>query len=86
MEGMAKKTEVDIDMALEELMQRWPATISVFLRHRMLCIGCPIAGFHTLLDAAREHDIDLDMLLEEIEDAIAGRPANTASSRPFYPR
>lgn len=86
MDGMAKKKEVDIDMVLEELMQRWPATISVFLRHRMLCIGCPISGFHTLVDAAREHGIDLDMLLEEVEEAMAERPGGGAPTRPSCPR
>ena len=36
-------------------MRRWPATIRVFLDFRMGCVGCPIAGFHTVEDACREH-------------------------------
>jgi hybrid cluster-associated redox disulfide protein len=39
-------------------MARWPATIRVFLNFRMRCVGCPIAAFHSVEDASREHKID----------------------------
>ncbi|SDY94729.1 DUF1858 domain-containing protein [Citreimonas salinaria] len=46
------------DLALCDLMDRWPETIAVFLRYRMLCVGCVIGRFHTVTDACREHDVD----------------------------
>ncbi|TIV31388.1 MAG: hypothetical protein E5V99_15100, partial [Mesorhizobium sp.] len=40
------------------------------LQHGMLCVGCPIASFRTVSDAAREHDLDEDQLRCDLEAAI----------------
>jgi hybrid cluster-associated redox disulfide protein len=49
---------IDPDMPIDEIMRRWPATIRVMIRYRMLCIGCPIGIFHTVTDAAAAHAVD----------------------------
>lgn len=49
---------IDPNMTVDEIMRRWPATIRVFLRHRMLCVGCPIGIFHTVRDACDAHLLD----------------------------
>ncbi len=49
---------IDPNMPVDEIMRRWPATIRVMIRHRMLCIGCPIGIFHTVADAAAAHGVD----------------------------
>lgn len=59
------------DLSVEAIMTRWPATVRVFLDYRMLCVGCPISGFHTLTDAASEHGLALADLEKDIERAIA---------------
>jgi hybrid cluster-associated redox disulfide protein len=46
------------DMTVDEVMRRWPATIRVFLDFNMGCVGCPIAAFHSVDDACREHKAD----------------------------
>lgn len=56
-----------VDLSLAEIMSRWPATIRVFLDRRMHCVGCPIAPFHTLVDAAEEHSLLLVGLVADIE-------------------
>jgi hybrid cluster-associated redox disulfide protein len=61
-------------MSLAEIMSRWPPTIRVFLDRRMHCVGCPIAPFHTVVDAAEEHGLSYDVLLAELQ-ARAGRDA-----------
>ena len=48
----------DPDLPLQGLFDRWPATAAVFLSHRMLCFGCPIAPFHTIADACAEYRLD----------------------------
>ena len=58
------------DMTLERMMAEWPSTIDVLLRHRMLCVGCPISGFHTPVDAAREHNAMLETLERDLTRAI----------------
>jgi hybrid cluster-associated redox disulfide protein len=60
------------DMTVSDIMRRWPMTLSVFLDFRMLCIGCPIGIFHTPADVAEEHGIALELLLAELNSAIAG--------------
>lgn len=49
---------LDPDMPVDDIMSRWPATIRVMMRHRMLCIGCPVRSFHTVADAAAAHGLD----------------------------
>jgi len=58
-------------MLIDDVMRRWPRTIRVLMRRRMLCIGCPIGVFHTVADACRAHEIDEDDLLGELTAVIA---------------
>ena len=48
----------DPDLSLARLFELWPGTPAVFLRHAMLCYGCPIAPFHTVIDACAEYGLD----------------------------
>ena len=60
---------------VEEVMRNFPATIRVFLAFKMGCVGCPIAGFHTVRDACREHAVDADLFLDRLREvAAAARP------------
>ena len=63
-------TAIDHDMPVDEIMRRWPSTIRVFIRHRMLCIGCPIGIFHTVTDACEAHGLDEEAFSQELMDAI----------------
>lgn len=55
---MKKPDFDDPDMSLDTFMSIWPETIAVFLRHRMLCAGCMVNSFHTIIDACREYELD----------------------------
>lgn len=59
------------DLTVAEIMSKCPATIRLFLEWRLHCIGCPIAPFHTLNDAAREHDVSAEDLIAAMEAALA---------------
>lgn len=59
-----------IDLSVAEIMSTWPQTIRIFLDLRMHCVGCPIAPFHTLPDAAEEHGLSLAGLVAEIERQV----------------
>lgn len=62
-----------VDMPIEQVMRRWPATIRVFLRHGGACVGCPISQYHTAADSAREYGVSLAGLLDELRAAsVAG--------------
>lgn len=68
------------DLPLADIMRRWPATVPVFIAHRMLCVGCVIGPFHSIDDACAEYGIDPDALLAELHAAvrIAAGPAGQA--------
>ena len=52
-----------LDDLVDDVMRRAPETIRVFLTYRMRCVGCPIACFHNVADASREHGVDPDEFL-----------------------
>ena len=59
------------DMTVDQLMTRWPASIRVFMDFRLGCVGCPIATFHSVEEASREHNIDGGAFLAALQ-AVAG--------------
>ena len=65
-----KPLVIDPDMTVDEIMRRWPATIRVFIRNRMLCIGCPIGIFHTVKDACEAHQLNEESFSHEVLAAI----------------
>lgn len=69
---MTRSWTPDPDMTMDAIMRAWPVTISVLIRHRMLCIGCPVATFHTIPEACRAHGIDEGAFVSELGAAIAG--------------
>jgi hybrid cluster-associated redox disulfide protein len=46
------KTEPAPDWTAEEAIQRCPQAEAVFIRRRMACVGCVMARFETLAEAA----------------------------------
>ena len=69
------KPAFDETMSMDEIMRIWPAAIRIILRHHMLCVGCPVAPFHTVSDACREHGVDKSIFVEEIMRAITATDA-----------
>ncbi|AWM03278.1 DUF1858 domain-containing protein [Bradyrhizobium amphicarpaeae] len=58
------------DDLVDNIMRTAPHTIRVFLAFRMACVGCPIATFHTVDDACREHGIDREKFLAALCDCV----------------
>jgi hybrid cluster-associated redox disulfide protein len=72
--------EIDFDITVDEVMRRWPKTIRVFLGFRMHCVGCPIAGFHTVADACREHRAEPVLFLAALRAAAIAADEEPASA------
>ena len=51
---------------IEALLEARPGAARILLRHGMACIGCAMARFETVAEAAREYHVDLDGLLKEL--------------------
>jgi len=71
---------IDPDMTIDEIMRRWPATIRVMIRNGMLCIGCPIAIFHTVADACDAHEVDPGAFSTELLAAMKSDHADSVPS------
>ncbi len=66
---------VESTQLVDDVMRQWPATIRVFLNHKMRCVGCPIACFHTVDDACREHGVDPFRFMTDLKAVAEGNPA-----------
>ncbi|AMY68644.1 DUF1858 domain-containing protein [Frigidibacter mobilis] len=62
----------DPDLPLRLLFDRWPEAAAVFLSRKMLCLGCPISPFHTVMDACAEYGIDEAAFRADLRAAVAG--------------
>lgn len=68
--GSMKKIAPTPDMTVDQVMSRWPASIRVFMDFKMSCIGCPIATFHSVDEASREHKIDGAAFLTALQAVV----------------
>jgi hybrid cluster-associated redox disulfide protein len=63
-------SHLSAELTVASVLARWPRSIPVFLRHRMACVGCPIARFETLTDVAAIYGLDLNRFLGELGQII----------------
>lgn len=63
---------IGFDNNVGDVMNARPATIRVFLGFRMGCVGCPIAAFHTVYDACKEHGVNRDEFLPALLTTAEG--------------
>ena len=68
---MRKNAVTIAEMAVDEVIRRWPATIRAFLDFRMRCVGCPIASFHSIDEACGEHKVNAGMFVPRILENLA---------------
>ncbi|MDP3342260.1 hypothetical protein [Frigidibacter sp.] len=61
----------DPDLPLRLLFDRWPEAATVFISRKMLCFGCPISPFHTVIDACAEYALDEDAFRAALAAAVA---------------
>ncbi len=53
-------------LTVEEVTRRFPGTACAFLDHRMACLGCAMAPFDTLGDAAAVYGLDPGAFVREL--------------------
>lgn len=61
----------DPELPLKDLMNEWPETIRVFIKHKMACIGCPVSPFHTVGDACDAYGLDRDWFYAELAKSLS---------------
>jgi len=79
------RTRFHEDMSMDDIMRRWPMTIRVVLDHGLLCVGCPIASFHSVDDAVREHGIDGERFRADLRAVTDGQETGLSQVRSSLP-
>ena len=59
------------DMAIGEVVQKYPQVIEVFLKHGLFCLGCTAAMFESIEQGALAHGIEIDPLIADLNAAVA---------------
>ena len=71
MEGTASREKpINKSMPIGDVVQKYPQTIEVFLRHGLMCFGCAIARFENVEQGAMAHGIDVDALITDLNAAV----------------
>jgi len=62
-------------MPIGDVVQNYPQTIEVFLKHGLMCFGCAIARFENVEQGAMAHGINVDALINDLNGAVP-QPSN----------
>jgi hybrid cluster-associated redox disulfide protein len=67
---MSKPFLLHLNLSVAELLAGYPACIPLFLRKHMACVGCQMAPFDTLDEAARNYGLPAEDLLAELRAVV----------------
>ena len=59
-----------LDLTVNDLLQKWPAAVQVFLTFRLGCIGCVYNGFDTLREALEVQKVDEEQFINSLLSTI----------------
>lgn len=54
---------------IHDVLRQHPQTVPVFLRHRVVCVGCWMSKFDTIADAVWNYGLDMEAFLSELSAA-----------------
>lgn len=68
------------EMIITDLLERWPETADVFHDHAMACVGCAVAPFYSITDAALVYGLSPEQFTAELLAVIrqAGEEPNAS--------
>lgn len=61
----------DPNLPLRLMFLHWPEVAAVFRTRGMVCFGCPVAPFHTVIDACAEYGLDEIAFRTALQAAVA---------------
>ena len=62
--------KVSKDMLIGQLLQIDPNIAPILMRAGMHCLGCPSSQMESLEEAAMDHGMDADLLVQQINDFL----------------
>ena len=51
---------------IEEVVNKYPESVMVFMKHGLHCIGCHVSAFESVEEGAMAHGIDVDALVADL--------------------
>lgn len=60
---------IGADSLVQEVVQHYPRTVTVLIRHGLHCAGCYISPFHTIADCAHQYAVSIEPLLDDLNRA-----------------
>jgi hybrid cluster-associated redox disulfide protein len=70
-EYLMTDSEALAEMTIDDVLTRWPQTADVFTRRNMACVGCPVAPFYTVSEAAAIYNLEISDFIDELQQAVA---------------
>ena len=67
---MQEQHAISAEMAIGDVINKYPDTIHVFFRHGLGCVGCAVARFENIRQGAMAHGIDVDVLMKDLNDTV----------------
>jgi len=64
--------KVNKDMTIQEIVDKYPKSVPIFMAHGLHCVGCHAANWESVEQGAAGHGIDLDPLLKDLNE-LAGK-------------
>ena len=64
------KKAITKDMLIGDIVKNRPESVEIMLEEGMHCVGCHVATWETLEQAAAGHGIDVDKLLKKLNGAL----------------
>lgn len=58
------------EMHIGEVVEKYPQTAEVFLRHGLMCFGCAIAQFENVEQGAMAHGINVEALIKDLNAVV----------------
>lgn len=65
------------DNTIEEVVNNYPETMMVLMRHGLHCVGCHVSAFETVEQGAMAHGINVDALMADLNKVISSRKEKT---------
>ncbi len=62
--------EITKETTIGEIAAKFPKAVELLQEKGMPCVGCPMAMMETVEMAAQRHELELDKLIKELNDAI----------------
>jgi len=67
---MKKPQKITKEMAIAEVIEKYPKAAPILMGFGFHCVGCPMAQSETIEQLAKSNQIDLKKLLDSLNEAV----------------